>query len=253
VDVACRRADGDVWVANYNAPGQVVIAGEAECVARAGAIAKENGAKKVMPLQVGGAFHTPYMGSARNRLRKALREATFHAPEVPVIANVDALPHEDADEWASLLSAQLLSPVRWRQTLLRLEQEGRELVVELGNGGVLTGLARRTIPEVNAVAVSAPADLDRLVSVMAGDPPLSTHVGQHHGERFYMSERLVVSPAAGVFNPTDADANLEVGALLGNVGETEVRSPFAGELMKMLAMPGERVQVGQPIAWLRAS
>jgi [acyl-carrier-protein] S-malonyltransferase len=195
------------------------------------------------------------MGSARNRLRKALREATFHAPEVPVVANVDALPHDDAEEWASLLSAQLLSPVRWRQTLLQLQDEGRTLFVELGNGGVLTGLARRTIPEAHAVAVSTPADLDRLVSVMAGDPPLSTHVGQQQqsGERFYMSERLVVSPAAGVFQPTGSDANLEVGDLLGNVGEAEVRSPFAGELMKMLAMAGERVQVGQPIAWLRAS
>src|SRR5205807_5594540 len=117
--------------------------------------------------------HTPYMSSARNRLRKALAEATFHAPEVPVIANVDAIPHADADEWPSLLSAQLLSPVRWRQTLLQLEKDGRQLFVELGHGGVLTGLARRTVPEAHAVAISAPADLDRLVSVMAGDPPLS--------------------------------------------------------------------------------
>src|SRR4051812_32300021 len=95
-DQACRRADGDVWVANYNAPGQVVIAGSQECVARASAEAKELGAKKVMPLPVSGAFHTPFMGPARSRLRKALAEAEFVEPEVPVVANVDARTYSGA-------------------------------------------------------------------------------------------------------------------------------------------------------------
>lgn len=79
VDAACRRADGDVWVANFNAPGQVVIAGSPDGVTAAGAIAKEMGAKKVMTLPVGGAFHTPYMGQARDELRKAIAEATIRA------------------------------------------------------------------------------------------------------------------------------------------------------------------------------
>ena len=83
VEIACRRADNDVWVANFNAPGQVVIAGSAEGVAAAGAVAKELGAKRVMPLPVSGAFHTPFMAPARDRLRKAIAEASPRDTEVP--------------------------------------------------------------------------------------------------------------------------------------------------------------------------
>src|SRR4029078_4729131 len=89
VEVACRRADSDVWVANFNAPGQVVIAGSSEGVAAAGFVAKELGAKKVMPLQVSGAFQPPFMTAARDRLRKAIAEANPRDTEVPVISNVD--------------------------------------------------------------------------------------------------------------------------------------------------------------------
>ncbi|MGD9798204.1 MAG: ACP S-malonyltransferase, partial [Acidimicrobiia bacterium] len=92
-DAACRRADGDVWVANFNAPGQIVIAGSAAAVADAAVVAKELGPKKVMPLPVGGAFHTPFMAPARDDLRKAVAEATLRAPDVPVVANVDARPN----------------------------------------------------------------------------------------------------------------------------------------------------------------
>src|SRR3954447_3815633 len=112
VDQACRRVDGEVWVANYNAPGQVVIAGTREGVAQAGEEAKALGAKKVMPLPVGGAFHTPLMAPARNRLRKALAEAAVEHPGVPVVANVDARAYSGAADWPSLLSSQLQSPVR---------------------------------------------------------------------------------------------------------------------------------------------
>ncbi len=110
VDVACRRADADVWVANFNAPGQVVIAGSPDGVEAATAHAKDLGAKKVMPLQVAGAFHTPFMTAARDRLRAALAEADPRDSDVPVVSNVDALPHVQAADWASLLSAQLSSP-----------------------------------------------------------------------------------------------------------------------------------------------
>ena len=107
VDVACRRADDDVWVANYNAPGQVVIAGSPDGVAAASEHARSLGAKKVMPLQVSGAFHTPYMTAARERLREAIADADPRDTEVPVVANVDALPHQEGKEWSRLLSAQL--------------------------------------------------------------------------------------------------------------------------------------------------
>jgi [acyl-carrier-protein] S-malonyltransferase len=255
-DAACRRADGDAWVANYNAPNQVVVAGDADGVAAAGRVAKELGAKKVLPLPVGGAFHTPLMAPARQRLRKALATADFADCEVPVVANVDNAPHTSADEWSSLLSAQLCSPVRWRQSLLELGGMGATLIAELGSGGVLTGLTRRVLPGVKGVSVAVPADLDALVEVFAPTAHLRGGAGQQDGEHLYVHERLVVSPAAGVFVPDPAAPTeggpIEVGGLLGRVGSAEVRSAFAGLLQGMLAVEGERVMTGEPIAWLRA-
>ncbi|HLY83383.1 MAG TPA: ACP S-malonyltransferase [Acidimicrobiales bacterium] len=269
-DVACRRADGEVWVANYNAPGQVVLAGDPSSIDAAVEVARSLGARRVKALRVGGAFHTPFMAPARNRLRKALREASLHQPEVPVVANVDGLAHDSAEEWRSLLSAQLCSPVRWRQTVLELaglagddpaehRADGEQLFAELGPGGVLTGYVRHAIPGVTAVAVATPAGLDRLVETLAGATALHTFAASHHGEHLYVSERIVISPCAGVFEAAtigdraarEGDA-IEVGSLLGRVAGQEVRSAFKGWLMGMLAVPGERVQTGQPVAWLRA-
>jgi [acyl-carrier-protein] S-malonyltransferase len=264
VDVACRRADGDVWIANYNAPEDVVIAGSDSCVESAVRTARALGARNIVPVAVGGAFHTPFMAPARLRLRKALREATFRSPEVPVIANVDALPHDTAEEWQGLLSAQLCSPVRWRQTILALAGQGaqgtpdretaEQLFVELGPGNSLTSLTTRILPEATALAVSTPDDLDELVATMAGRRASALSQG-NHGEHLYVSERVVISPCAGLFQPPEEepDVTIEVGSLLGRVADQEVRSPFQGLLMGMLALPGERVQAGQPVAWLRAA
>jgi [acyl-carrier-protein] S-malonyltransferase len=258
VDVACRRADGEVWVANYNAPGQVVVAGSSEGIAAVTPIAKELGAKKVVPIPVGGAFHTPHMAPARDRLRKALAEVVFHDPEVSVVANVDARPHDAGAEWPGLLSAQLCSPVRWRHSLQRMADAGITTFAELGPGGVLTGLVKRTLASgsAQALAIAEPDDIDTLLEALAeGTPVPITHAA---GEHLHMSERLIVSPAAGVFEPeaaaagTGKDQSLEVGGLIGRVAGEEVRSPFAGSLMGMLAQPGERVTAGQPIAWLRS-
>lgn len=273
VDMACYRADADVWPANYNGPEEVVIAGDDESVEAALDEAFALGARRTLPVPVGGAFHTPFMASARPRLRKALRAATFREPEVPVVANVDALPHATADDWQALSSAQLCSPVRWRHSVLRLAglgsaapatassgtsgDEGERLFVELGSGGVLTALTRRIVPSATAVSVATPADLDCLVEVISGNSALHAYAASHHGEHLYVSERMVISPCAGVFQPTESGATdgqaIEVGTVLGQVSGVDVRSPFAGRLMGMLALPGERVQSGQPVAWLRAS
>lgn len=261
VDAACRRADGDAWVANYNAPGQTVVAGSHEALERATAAAKALGAKKVMPIPVGGAFHTPYMAPARDRLRKALANARINAPEVPVVANVDARAHTDAADWEQLLSSQLCSPVRWHQSITRLAEAGSatdSVFVELGAGGVLTGLAKRILGKgASAFTVASPQDVDALLETLASGVHLQPPV--HEGEHLHVHERLVVSPTTGVFEPeppsdsaTAEGEAIGVGGLLGRVADTEVRSPFAGWLMGMMAMPGERVVVGQPIAWLRA-
>jgi len=253
VEVACARCESDVWVANYNAPGQVVIAGSPEGVADASAIAKELGAKKVMPMAVSGAFHTPFMEPARSALRAAIDTADLREAELPIFANVDARAHTAASEWSSLLGAQLCSPVRWRQTLHNLGDAGANVVVELGPGGVLTGMAKRTLTGASTLSVSTPGDLDRLLSLLAM-PSDSSH-GIHEGEHLFATERMVVSPAAGVFTPAPGVGSgfeLSPGCVLGTVGDHEVRSPFHGTLVNMLAVEGERVTPSQPIAWLRS-
>jgi [acyl-carrier-protein] S-malonyltransferase len=253
VEVACRRADSDVWVANFNAPGQVVIAGSPEGVAAATVHAKELGAKKVMPLQVSGAFHTPFMTPARDRLRKAIAEAHPRDTEVPVVSNVDALPHDRGDDWSSLLSAQLSSPVRWKQCLLTLGGLGVTSFLELGPGGVLTGMAKRTVDDARTLSISTPDELEKLLDwVSAG--ATSTSAGKLEGEHLFASERLVVSPAAGVFEPIAGLADgsrVDVGTVIGHLGDVEVRSAFAGILQSYIAVSGERVTHRQPIAWLR--
>lgn len=253
VDAACRRADGDVWVANFNAPGQVVIAGSPDGVTAAGAIAKEMGAKKVMALPVGGAFHTPYMGQARDELRKAIAEATIREPDVPVVANIDARLHTDPDDWGGILSAQLCSPVRWRQTVTRLFDDGVRTFVELGAGNVLTGMAKRIVPEARAFSVNTPADLDKLLEILGGG---ALHPQPLDGEHLYMTERVVVSPVAGIFVPKSTwvdGQRVEVGDVLGHIADVEVRSLFAGTIGGFVALEGERVTASQPIAWLRTA
>lgn len=254
VEVACRRADGDVWVANFNAPGQVVIAGSHEGVARASEFAKELGSKKVMPLQVSGAFHTPFMTAARDRLRDAIALASPRDTEVPVISNVDAVAHANGDEWSSLLSAQLSSPVRWKHCLLTLAESGVSGFAELGPGGVLTGMAKRTVDSARTISVATPDELDKLIEWVNASSPIGA--AQLEGEHLFAVERLVVSPSAGVFVPVPNISHgtmIQVGQVIGHVGDNDVRSPFAGIIQSYIAVDGERVTSRQPIAWLRTN
>jgi [acyl-carrier-protein] S-malonyltransferase len=249
---ACARATGDVWVANSNGAGQVVIAGDADAIAEAGALAKELGARKVMPLPVGGAFHTPFMAPAADRLRDALAATTFGDAEVPVVANVDALPHQHADQWADLLDAQLTSPVRWRQTVERMVADGVTAFLELGPGAVLTGMAKRSAPDATVVAAAEPGALDQVAEAAAAVGAIVHHDGEH----LFASERLVVSPAAGVFTPAADVAegqHIERGRVVGHVAGHEVRSPFHGTVKGLLAVAGERLTRSQPVAWLRTA
>ncbi|MDE0269512.1 MAG: ACP S-malonyltransferase [Acidimicrobiaceae bacterium] len=266
--IACNRTAADVWVANHNCAGQVVIAGAPEAINTAISIAKELGAKRSVVLTVGGAFHTPYMASARERLSKALACAEFRDPIGVVVANVDSMRHERGVDWPDLLLAQLTSPVRWRQTLSTLESVGFTTYVEIGPGKVLSGMVKRELPQRQKLAISTPEDLDGLLDILV---PLSVPVPQSEiaqpqsqvevsdfptceGEHFFAVERLVVSPASGIFNmgtSVKPGTNVSVGDLIGSVGDVEVRSAFSGELVGVLALDGERVTDCQPIAWLR--
>lgn len=252
VGVACNLAESDVWVANYNAPGQVVIAGSPDGVESASKHAKDLGAKRVMALQVSGAFHTAFMAAARDRLRIAIADADIREAEIPVISNVDAKPHQVASEWTTLLSAQLSSPVRWKHSLLTLSAHGVTDFVELGPGGVLTGMAKRSVEGARTISVATPDDLDKLVDWLGGSSAPAT--SEIEGEHLFAVERLVVSPAAGIFTPLgiESGAQIDVGTVLGHVGEHEVRSPFRGVLQSFIAVDTERVTSRQPIAWLRA-
>jgi [acyl-carrier-protein] S-malonyltransferase len=257
VEAACERVGGDVWVANYNAPGQVVIAGDPEAVAEAGRIAKEMGGKKLLPLPVSGAFHTPFMAPARDRLRKAIDQVEIRAPQGIVVANVDATPHDDQYAWQGLLNAQLTSPVRWRQSLQCLAGLGFTTFIELGPGTVLTGMAKRTVTGARTLSVSTPDELDHILEALASPPPGTAALPSPiEGEHLFVTERLVVSPGAGVFTPSesvDTGTVIEAGQLIGKVGALDVRSPFAGQLMGYLAVDTERVSSSQPIAWLRTA
>jgi [acyl-carrier-protein] S-malonyltransferase len=252
VDIACMRAASDVWAANFNAPGNVVIAGDPDAIKAAGTIAKELGASKVLPVKVSGAFHTPFMAAARDRLRKALAEVELRELDVPVVANVDATAHANVEEWPGLLIAQLCSPVRWRQTLHAMTDRSITTFVEVGPGTVLTGTIKRTLDGARALSVNAPDDLDMLLERIEGEAGAAHHEGEH----LFMTERVVVSPAAGLFEPVaelGAGRPIEAGDLLGTVGEAEVRSPFSGRIEGVLAHLGERVMSRQPIAWLRTA
>lgn len=254
---ACAKSGGEVWVANTNGAGQVVIAGDADAIAEAGALAKELGARKVMLLPVGGAFHTPFMEPAAERLRAALAATTFNDAAVPVIANVDALPHQHADQWLGLLDAQLTAQVKWRQTIDRMVADGVTTFIELGPGSVLTGVAKRQAPDGTARSAADPDALDAVVEA-------AREVGSYEvpapaepeGEHLFAAERLVVSPAAGVFTPVDdleEGHHIEQGHVLGHVAGQEVRSAFRGTVKGLLAVAGERLTHRQPVAWLRTA
>lgn len=164
VEEACRDVP-DCWVANDNAPGQVVVGGTATGVEALTTRARDVGARKVMPLDVGGAFHTPLMSDAADELGRRLDGVAFGRPSAPVVANTDATPHAD-DDWRDRLTRHLVSPVEWRRSQHALAGLGADLVVEVGTGGMLAGLARRTVPDLPVVGVATPDDLGRLAEAL---------------------------------------------------------------------------------------
>lgn len=144
VEQVCEPIDG-VVAANYNCPGQVVISGTCEAVKEASEKAKQAGAKRALPLAVGGGFHSPCMAPAREELRVAIEQTTFHTPRCPIYQNVDAAPHTSPEEIKANLIAQLTSPVRWTQSVRRMAADGATEFVELGPGRVLTGLVAKIV------------------------------------------------------------------------------------------------------------
>ncbi|HVL07037.1 MAG TPA: ACP S-malonyltransferase [Acidimicrobiales bacterium] len=153
--------DAEAWVANDNAPGQIVIGGTAEGIEAASARAGDLGVRRVIALNVGAAFHTPMMRAAADALAPVLAATTFAVPAAPVISNTDARPYAGADGWPTRLADHLISPVRWRSTLETLVEMGSNTFVEVGPGKVLAGLAKRTVgAAVNLRSVTVPTDAE---------------------------------------------------------------------------------------------
>ena len=157
---ACAAAPGACWVANDNAPGQVVIAGTPEGVETAAARAKELGVKRATPLNVGGAFHTPLMDDAATGLAAELADVALSTPIAPVVSNHDGQPYADGEGWRIRLVDHVRVPVSWRTTLETMSGLGATRLLEVGHGSMIAGLAKRTIPDVPVRGVAVPADLD---------------------------------------------------------------------------------------------
>lgn len=162
---ACDAAPDSCWLANDNAPGQVVVGGTPEGVRAAVSRAGELGVRRTVALEVGGAFHTPLMAPAASELRPFLDELAFGSPAAPLVSNTDAAGHSDT-RWAERLERHLVSPVRWRESLLTLAGLGATSLIEVGPGAVLAGLARRTVPDLVTRGVSAPSDVNDLLEVV---------------------------------------------------------------------------------------
>ena len=145
VEEICSACEGTVIPANYNCDGQIVISGEKEAVEKACIRMKEAGAKRALPLPVGGAFHSPLMEPARAELAEGIEKTVFRTPTCPIYQNVTALPSTDPEEIKKNLLAQLTAPVRWTQSVRNMAADGAEEFIELGPGTVLQGLISKIL------------------------------------------------------------------------------------------------------------
>jgi len=170
VEAVCREAaQGDVVSpVNFNSPGQVVIAGHAAAVERAMELAKQAGAKRALPLPVSVPSHCSLMEPAAQQLAEQLSGIPVRAPSIPVIHNVDALPHDDPDAIREVLAAQLHRPVRWVECVRAMHAQGVTTLVEAGPGKVLAGLTKRIEKSLAAMPVQSAEDLDKAIAAVSG-------------------------------------------------------------------------------------
>ncbi|MCC6159118.1 MAG: ACP S-malonyltransferase [Deltaproteobacteria bacterium] len=163
---ACDDAGGDVWVANLNGGGQVVISGVASAVERAVASAKQRGVRRAVMLPVSAPFHCPLMEPAARAMDEVLRAAAFAPPAFPIIANVDARPCDDPSRFAALLITQITHRVRFEDCVRTAINMGVDAFIELGPGGKLTGMVSRIAPDIRAVSISSVRELDEAVAAL---------------------------------------------------------------------------------------
>jgi len=164
---ACAQAG--VTLANLNCPGQLVISGPAEHIARACELARARGARRALPLPVAGAYHSPLMASAQPKLQAELERVTLRPPAVPVIANVTARPHDGPETLRARLVEQVTSPVRWEESMRYLIEQGFTRFLELGPGTALTGFMKRIAKTAQVYNVADMASLAATAAALGAD------------------------------------------------------------------------------------
>ena len=161
IEQACEETEGTVSVANYNCPGQIVITGESEAVAKAGEACSKAGAKRVVPLKVSGPFHSRMLEGAGEKLAKELEQVTVSMPQIPYLSNVTADYVTDSEPVKALLERQVSSSVRWQQSVERMIADGVEEFVEIGPGKTLSGFMRKINRDVNVSNIDTMDDFNR--------------------------------------------------------------------------------------------
>jgi [acyl-carrier-protein] S-malonyltransferase len=267
--VAAARGNEVLAIANDNAPGNVVASGSWGALGRLEGAAKELGAKRVIPLSVGGAFHSPLMAPAAEMFRTYLAAAPWRDLQVPMVTNATAQPTTGAQELRELLARQLTGPVRWTESVRTMADLGVRTFIEVGPGTVLSGLIKRTIDGARVLSVRDAEGVAAAVEALRerGDRDERPQQADGHadhaeqGEVVVLPERFAVSPSHGRFYPaafarqTDEGPYVERGDLLGEVrngaASVPVRSPFRGQVVAHLAWEGELVTPGQILLSLR--
>ena len=162
IEKICEEVDGQVSIANYNCPGQIVITGSTEAVQAAGEQLTAAGAKRVVPLKVSGPFHSPMLQDAGQRLAEVLESVVINKPEIPYIANVTADYVNDPVLVKDLLSKQVAASVRWQQSIERMLADGVDTFLEIGPGKTLSGFMRKINRDVTVINIEKVEDLEKL-------------------------------------------------------------------------------------------
>lgn len=168
IEKICGETEGNVSVANYNCPGQVVITGEEKAVMQAKEKLVAAGAKKCIPLKVSGPFHSSLLTDAGKRLRQELEKVKLQEIKIPYLTNVTADYVTDISEVKELLERQIYSSVRWQQTIERMVADGVDTFIEIGPGKTLTGFMKKINREVKAVSIEKITDLEKMNDLGAG-------------------------------------------------------------------------------------
>lgn len=162
-EVILKAKEAEILViANDNSNGQIVLSGNEAAIERAGKIAKEMGAKMAVKLEVSGPFHSPLLLKASEKMKDALNEIEIKMPEIPVINNVNVEVYSSVSEIREILAKQVVSKVRWRETMLKMEESGVKTAIEIGSGKVLSGLFKRTCKEIQTFSVETEGEISNL-------------------------------------------------------------------------------------------